>query len=48
MGGKFVHADDQHEETPVDFGQPEVGAPEPDAAVPDEDTGALTPEGARR
>jgi hypothetical protein len=48
MGGKFVHADDQHEETPVDFGQPEVSAPEPDAAVPDEDTGALTPEGARR
>ncbi|MGC4113040.1 MAG: MFS transporter [Nocardioides sp.] len=34
MGEKFVHADDQHEsdeiETPLDFAQPEVGAPEPE------------------
>ena len=28
MGEKFVNADDQHE-TPVDFAQPEAGAPEP-------------------
>ena len=28
MGEKFVHADDQHEETPLDFGQPEAPAPE--------------------
>ena len=33
MGEKFVHADDQHEtETPIDFAQPEVGAPEPQGA----------------
>jgi MFS family permease len=31
MGEKFVHADDQHEETPLDFAQPEAGAPEPEA-----------------
>jgi MFS family permease len=30
MGEKFVHADDDHE-TPLDFGQPETGAPEPEA-----------------
>jgi MFS family permease len=29
MGGKYVHADDQHE-TALDFGQPEAGAPEPE------------------
>ena len=29
MGEKFVHADDQHE-MPVDFAQPEAGAPEPE------------------
>jgi len=43
MGGKFVHTDDQHEpevrvgqpeDTPLDFGQPEAGAPEPEAARP--------------
>jgi MFS family permease len=28
MGEKFVNADDQHEETPLDFGQPEAPAPE--------------------
>jgi MFS family permease len=28
MGEKFVHADDQHEETPLDFGQAEAPAPE--------------------
>jgi MFS family permease len=33
MGEKFVHADDEHE-TPVDYAQPEVGAPEPEAARP--------------
>jgi hypothetical protein len=36
MGDKFVHADDQHEhETPVDFAQPEAGAPEPDDQAPE-------------
>jgi MFS family permease len=34
MGERFVHADDQHE-TPIDFGQPEAGAPEPEDVVPD-------------
>jgi hypothetical protein len=29
-----VHADDQHEATPVDVAQPEVGAPEPEAVRP--------------
>jgi MFS family permease len=29
MGEKFVNADDEHE-TPVDFAQPEAGAPEPE------------------
>ena len=33
MGGKFVHADDQHEVT-IDFAQPEVGDAE--GAVPDD------------
>jgi MFS family permease len=28
MGERFVHADDQHEETPLDFGQAEAPAPE--------------------
>jgi MFS family permease len=38
MGEKFVNADDQHEsvETPLDFGQPEAGAPEEDDQVPDD------------
>jgi hypothetical protein len=38
MGEKFVNADDQHESeaVPVDFAQPEVGAPEPEDSVPDE------------
>ena len=40
MGGRFVHADDQHE-TPVDFGQPEAGAPETEDNVPDEEPGAV-------
>jgi hypothetical protein len=34
MGEKFVHAEDQHE-TPIDFAQPEAGAPEPEDNVPD-------------
>ena len=40
MGEKFVNADDQHETeaTPVAFGQPEVGAPEPEDSVPDEES----------
>jgi MFS family permease len=40
MGEKFVNADDQHETeaTPVAFGQPEVGAPEPEDNVPDEES----------
>jgi MFS family permease len=29
MGEKFVHADDEHE-TPLDYAQPEAGAPEPE------------------
>jgi hypothetical protein len=29
MGERFVHADDEHE-TPLDFAQPETGAPEPE------------------
>jgi len=33
MGEKFVNADDEHE-TPVDYAQPEAGAPEPEAARP--------------
>jgi MFS family permease len=41
MGEKFVHADDQHEissevAVPVDFAQPEAGAPEVAAAAPEE------------
>jgi hypothetical protein len=46
MGGKFVNADDQHE-VAVDFAQPEVGAPENDAAVPDTEVGVAAGEGAR-
>jgi MFS family permease len=40
MGEKFVNADDQHETEaiPVAFGQPEVGAPEPEDSVPDEES----------
>src|SRR3954454_18982605 len=36
MGGKFVHADDEHE-VAIDFAQPEAGDPETDAEVPDTD-----------
>src|SRR4249919_1022121 len=36
MGGRFVHADDQHEVT-IDVAQPEAGDPETDAEVPDTD-----------
>jgi hypothetical protein len=46
MGGKFVHADDQHE-VAIDFAQPEVGAPEDDAPVPDAEVGVPATEGAR-
>jgi MFS family permease len=38
MGDRFVHADDQHEapaDVPLDFAQPEVGAPEPGAGTPE-------------
>jgi MFS family permease len=51
MGERFVHADDQHEvpgagaaHTPLDFAQPEAGAPEPEDNVPDDVPGR---EGAR-
>jgi MFS family permease len=47
MGGKFVHADDQHEETPIDFAQPEVGAPEPEADEDAPGVGAPEAETAR-
>ncbi|HET7072451.1 MAG TPA: MFS transporter, partial [Nocardioides sp.] len=47
MGERFVHADDQHE-TPLDFAQPEAGAPEGEHNVPDDDGhrtgGDVTPE----
>ena len=46
MGGKFVHADDQHE-VAIDFAQPEVGAPEDDAPVPDTEAACRRREGAR-
>jgi MFS family permease len=46
MGERFVHADDQHE-VAIDFAQPEVGAPELEATVPDDESGLL-PEDARR
>ena len=46
MGGKFVHADDQHE-VAIDFAQPEAGAPADGAPVPDTEAGVPAPEGAR-
>jgi hypothetical protein len=47
MGGKFVHADDEHE-VAIDFAQPEAGDPESDAEVPDTDDPRTTqPEVAR-
>jgi hypothetical protein len=47
MGGKFVHADDEHE-VAIDFAQPEAGDPETDAEVPDTDDPRTTqPEVAR-
>ena len=45
MGEKFVHADDQHEvgaepaETPLDFAQPEAGAPDPQVDTPGDEAG---------
>jgi MFS family permease len=46
MGGKFVHADDQHE-VAIDLAAPEVVAPGDDAPVPDIEAGVPAPEGAR-
>jgi hypothetical protein len=41
MGEKFVNADDDHE-TPLDYAQPEAGAPEQEENVPDEAEDAST------
>jgi MFS family permease len=47
IGEKFVHPEEH--ETELFFGQPEVGQPEPDALVPDEDEeGDVVPEGVAR